>query len=116
MQRHAAGLMVSSEVPIRLRCPVTRGSLGTGPFAQAARHIVSALLLLLMRIALACKQAQWRGLQVRQAADRQRSAALTLQKHWRAARLRQLFRADVARIVLAQAAMRRSVCIPHAND
>ena len=53
---------------------------------------------------------------MRQAIDRQRTAALTVQKHWRSARLRQLFHADVARVVLVQAAMRRSVCILHASE
>lgn len=54
-----------------------------------------------------CMQAHWRGREVREEVARQRSAALTLQKHWRTARLRRAFQADVACIVLAQAALRR---------
>lgn len=60
-------------------------------------------------------QAHWRGRQVRQSVACQRSAALTLQKHWRAARLRRAFHADVARIVTAQAAVRRSACCDSLN-
>lgn len=57
-------------------------------------------------------QAHWRGRQVRLSVAHQHKAALTLQKHWRAARLRRIFHADVARIVIAQAAVRRSACHP----
>ncbi|KAK9905711.1 hypothetical protein WJX75_004975 [Coccomyxa subellipsoidea] len=74
--------------------------------AVVRRHLARSRFLAL-RSAAVSLQAHWRGRQVRQNVACQRSAALTLQKHWRAARLRRAFHADVARIVTAQAAVRR---------